>query len=76
MVGSGKLSPAKLDALRAALKEARFPKLPRVALSEKPVYDGFTYAFVHGGYEVATDDVAMPAGLRKVLGALPSLDAS
>ncbi|MCB5180380.1 hypothetical protein [Streptomyces antimicrobicus] len=74
--GSGRLSAAELDALRGALKAADFPRLPRTVLSEKPVYDGFTYAFVHGGYEVAADGAVMPAGLTKVLQSLPPFDAA
>ncbi|WP_260610614.1 hypothetical protein [Streptomyces sp. WAC06614] len=39
------------------------------------MYDGFTYAFVHGGHEVAADQGAMPARLAKVLQALPPFEA-
>ncbi|MFG2880144.1 hypothetical protein ACGFYU_34885 [Streptomyces sp. NPDC048337] len=70
--GSGTLDPADLDALRAALKEADFPRLPRIATSSPRIFDGFFYAFVHGGYEVAADQGAVSPALEKVLAALPS----
>ncbi|MEU9039570.1 hypothetical protein AB0D45_32335 [Streptomyces sp. NPDC048352] len=73
---SGRLSPAALEALRTALREADFAHLPRVATADPPVYDGFTYAFVHGGFEVAADQTALAPGLRKVLEALPGFDAT
>ncbi|WP_405978623.1 hypothetical protein [Streptomyces sp. NBC_00158] len=73
---SGKLEPSRLEALRTALREADFAHLPRVATADPPVYDGFTYAFVHGGFEVAADQTELAPGLRKVLGALPGFDAT
>lgn len=69
--GSGTLEPADLEALRAALKEADFARLPRIATSSPEVFDGFFYAFVHGGYEVAADQGALTPALEKVLGPLP-----
>ncbi|MEU2395536.1 hypothetical protein [Streptomyces sp. NPDC007369] len=74
-IGSGKLSPEGLAKLRAVLAAADFPRLPRVAMGGPTIYDGFTYAFVHGGYEVATKDGSIPPGLADVLSALPSFDA-
>ncbi|MCX5375902.1 hypothetical protein [Streptomyces sp. NBC_00091] len=73
---SGRLDPAGLEALRTALRGADFKGLPRVAKADPPVYDGFTYAFVHGGFEVASDETVLAPGLRKVLEALPGFDAT
>lgn len=73
---SGKLEPARLEVLRTALREADFAHLPRVATADPPVYDGFTYAFVHGGFEVAADQTELAPGLRKVLDALPGFDTT
>ncbi|MBT2403823.1 MULTISPECIES: hypothetical protein [unclassified Streptomyces] len=72
--GTGRLSAAELTALRTALREADFAHLPRVATSGGTVFDGFTYAFVHGGYEVTTADGSIPPGLTAVLGALPPFE--
>ncbi|MEV7519716.1 hypothetical protein [Streptomyces sp. NPDC091371] len=69
--GTGKLSPERLDTLRAALKAADFPHLPRVSTGGPVIYDGYTYAFVHGGFEVASDQGSMPPALTAVLDALP-----
>ncbi|MFJ4778202.1 hypothetical protein [Streptomyces sp. NPDC088762] len=69
--GSGRLKPEDLDALRAALEEADFARLPRLATSSPAIYDGFFYAFVHGGYEVAADQGSLSPALEKVLAPLP-----
>ncbi|MGW4683650.1 hypothetical protein ACWEPM_01785 [Streptomyces sp. NPDC004244] len=74
--GSGKLSADGLAKLRAALAAADFPRLPRVPTGGPTVYDGFTYAFVHGGREVTARDGAIPPGLADVLSALPSFEGS
>ncbi|MFD8412812.1 hypothetical protein ACFV2Q_13795 [Streptomyces sp. NPDC059650] len=74
--GSGKLSADGLARLRAALAAADFPRLPRVPTGGPTVYDGFTYAFVHGGREVTARDGAIPPGLADVLSALPSFEGS
>ncbi|MGR4882092.1 hypothetical protein ACIPUC_22225 [Streptomyces sp. LARHCF249] len=73
--GTGKLSRAGLAALRTALREADFAHLPRIATGDTTVYDGFTYAFVHGGFEVAAEQEALGPALRKVLDALPPFEA-
>ncbi|MFD7629957.1 hypothetical protein ACFV7Q_28725 [Streptomyces sp. NPDC059851] len=73
-IGSGKLSPDGLGELRAALAAADFPRLPRIAMGGPTIYDGFQYAFVHDGYEVATKDGSVPPGLADVLSALPSFE--
>ncbi|RPF45516.1 hypothetical protein EDD96_2076 [Streptomyces sp. Ag109_G2-6] len=72
----GRLTPAGLEDLRTALREADFAHLPRTATADPPVYDGFTYSFVHGGFEVAADQTALPAALSRVLSALPGFDAA
>ncbi|MFF3083820.1 hypothetical protein ACFVRB_02075 [Streptomyces nojiriensis] len=69
--GTGKLSGAELARLRTALREADFPRLPRVATGGPTIYDGFYYAFVHDGREVAGDQGSLPEALTKVLDALP-----
>ncbi|MFD5408650.1 hypothetical protein [Streptomyces nojiriensis] len=69
--GTGKLSGAELARLRTALAEADFPRLPRVATGGPTIYDGFYYAFVHDGREVAGDQGSLPEALTKVLDALP-----
>ncbi|MFE1791144.1 hypothetical protein ACFW7J_22610 [Streptomyces sp. NPDC059525] len=72
----GRLSPSALEDLRTALREADFAHLPRTATADPPVYDGFTYSFVHGGFEVSADQTALPAALSRVLGALPGFDGA
>ncbi|MEV6956421.1 hypothetical protein [Streptomyces sp. NPDC051183] len=72
--GTGKLSAAELEKLRTALREADFAHLPRVSMGET-VYDGYTYAVVHGGYEVAAAEGSVPPGLSKVIAALPAFEA-
>ncbi|MER5930136.1 hypothetical protein [Streptomyces sp. NPDC002054] len=71
-IGSGRLAADRLARLRTALAEAGFPRLPRIAMGDGPVFDGFVYAFVHGGYEVATTDGSVPPGLSRVLDELPA----
>ncbi|MET9882599.1 hypothetical protein ABZZ20_05445 [Streptomyces sp. NPDC006430] len=73
--GSGKLSPDRLVRLRTALQQADFAHLPRVLEGGPTVYDGFRYAFVHGGHEVAAGQESLTPGLRSVLDALPPFDA-
>lgn len=72
--GTGKLSESELGKLRTALREADFAHLPRVATGGATIYDGFSYAFVHGGYEVAADQGSLPPALDEVLGALPPFE--
>ncbi|MFG2228865.1 hypothetical protein ACGFNX_02420 [Streptomyces sp. NPDC048723] len=69
--GTGKLSGAELAALRTALREAGFARLPRIATGGPTIYDGYSYAFVHDGHEVASDQGSLPEALTKVLDALP-----
>ncbi|MFE2329660.1 hypothetical protein ACFXD5_38160 [Streptomyces sp. NPDC059385] len=69
--GTGKQSPQELDALRAALAKADFAHLPRVSTGGPVIYDGYAYTFVHGGFEVASDQGSMPPALTAVLDALP-----
>ncbi|MFH8893218.1 hypothetical protein [Streptomyces sp. NPDC017949] len=72
--GAGQLAPAGLEALRGALREADLPRLPRVAMSDRPVFDGFVYAFVHAGTEVACDQPSLTPGLSRVLDRLPPFE--
>ncbi|MBT2448199.1 hypothetical protein J7F03_14135 [Streptomyces sp. ISL-43] len=71
VIDTDKLSADALAKLRTALQEADFAHLPRISRSDQPVADGFTYAFRHGGYEVAADQSKLPKPLEKVLSALP-----
>ncbi|MFE1831331.1 hypothetical protein [Streptomyces yangpuensis] len=73
--GTGKLSEQELAALRTALREADFPGLPRIATGGPKIYDGFFYAFVHGGYEVAGEQGSLSPALVRVVEALPPFTA-
>ncbi|MET9854388.1 hypothetical protein ABZY57_15745 [Streptomyces sp. NPDC006450] len=73
-VDRDKLSAAALTKLRTALQEADFPRLPRISMPKEPVFDAFTYAFRHGGYEVAAAQTTLPRPLEGVLGALPPFE--
>lgn len=73
-VDRGKLSAAELAQLRTALRKADFPRLPRISLPDQPVFDAFTYAFRHDGYEVAAAQTTMPEPLVDVLAALPDFE--
>ncbi|MFZ3500316.1 hypothetical protein ACODT5_45090 [Streptomyces sp. 5.8] len=73
-VDRGKLSAAALTKLRTALREADFPRLPRVSFPDQPAADAFTYAFRHGGYEVAAAQTTLPRPLTGVLSALPPFE--
>ncbi|MFG2335767.1 hypothetical protein [Streptomyces yangpuensis] len=70
--GTGKLSEQELAALRTALREADFPAQPRIATGGPKIYDGFFYAFVHGGYEVAGEQGSLSPALVRVVEALPA----
>ncbi len=73
-VDRGKLSAAALTKLRTALREADFPRLPRISFPAQPAADAFTYAFRHGGYEVAAAQTTLPRPLHGVLSALPPFE--
>ncbi|MFJ9935177.1 hypothetical protein ACIRSJ_18910 [Streptomyces virginiae] len=73
--GTGKLSEQELTALRTALREADFARLPRIATGGPKIYDGFFYAFAHGGYEVAGEQGSLPPALERVAQALPPFTA-
>ncbi|WP_053687340.1 hypothetical protein [Streptomyces sp. IGB124] len=73
--GTGKLSEQELAALRTALREADFARLPRIATGGPKIYDGFFYAFAHGGYEVAGEQGSLPPALERVAQALPPFTA-
>ncbi|MER7462133.1 hypothetical protein [Streptomyces sp. NPDC097981] len=72
--GSGKLSPDGVTKLRAALGDADFAHLPRIPTSGPTVFDGYSYVFVHGGYEVAADQGSLTPRLQNVLDALPPFE--
>ncbi|WP_157879653.1 hypothetical protein [Streptomyces yangpuensis] len=73
--GTGKLSERELAALRTVLREADFPGRPRIATGGPKIYDGFFYAFAHGGYEVAGEQGSLPPELVRVVEALPAFTA-
>ncbi|HET6860267.1 MAG TPA: hypothetical protein VFH94_24635 [Streptomyces sp.] len=71
----GRMKPAELAALRTALAEADFAKLPRRNLADRPVPDGLTTVLVYAGHQVATADGAKPIpALNRVIAALPPMD--
>ncbi|MFJ3960041.1 hypothetical protein [Streptomyces sp. NPDC090036] len=69
--GTGRLSEAELAGLSTALREADFARLPRIATGGPTIYDGYYYAFVHDGHEVAGAQGSLPPVLTKVIDALP-----
>ncbi|WP_327264412.1 hypothetical protein OG444_25855 [Streptomyces sp. NBC_01232] len=69
--GTGRLSEAELAGLSAALREADFARLPRIATGGPTIYDGYYYAFVHDGHEVAGAQGSLPPVLTKVIDVLP-----
>ncbi|MFF8265145.1 hypothetical protein [Streptomyces virginiae] len=73
--GAGRLSEQELTALRTALREADFARLPRIATGGPKIYDGFFYTFAHGGYEVAGEQGSLPPALERVADALPPFTA-
>ncbi|WP_329314505.1 hypothetical protein OG723_25685 [Streptomyces sp. NBC_01278] len=73
--GTGKLAPDRVAKLRAALGQADFAHLPRVLKGGGTVFDGFFYAFVHGGHEVAADQESLTPHLQDVLDELPPFEA-
>ncbi|WP_327304584.1 hypothetical protein OG730_14180 [Streptomyces sp. NBC_01298] len=73
-VDRDKLSAAALAKLRTALRQADFPRLPRISMPSQPVADAFTYAFRHGGYEVAAAQTTLPRPLEGVLSSLPPFE--
>ncbi|WP_327254920.1 hypothetical protein [Streptomyces sp. NBC_01244] len=73
-VDRDKLSAAALTKLRTALRKADFPRLPRISMPKDPVSDAFTYAFRHGGYEVAAAQTTLPRPLEGVLSTLPPFE--
>ncbi|MFC9245639.1 hypothetical protein ACFT7S_16925 [Streptomyces sp. NPDC057136] len=73
--GEGRMKPAEMASLRAALAEADFAKLPRINLGEQPIFDGLTTAVVYQGHEVVTDGSKPVPGLDRVIAALPPMNA-
>ncbi|WP_030775177.1 hypothetical protein [Streptomyces sp. NRRL F-2664] len=72
---TGRQSEQELTALRTALREADFARLPRTATGGPKIYDGFFYAFVHGGYEITREQGSLPPALERVVAALPPFTA-
>ncbi|MFJ6695539.1 hypothetical protein ACIQM4_05660 [Streptomyces sp. NPDC091272] len=70
---SGRMRPAQLAELRAALAASDFAKLPRVSRADPPVMDGVTTAIIYDGHEVATDGMKKIPKLDRVVAALPGL---
>ena len=68
----GKLTPAELTALKGALEQVGFSKLPTAAGSTT-VADGYTYTVTYGGKEVQAKDGAVPAALQPVITTLNGL---
>ncbi|MFJ3199537.1 hypothetical protein [Streptomyces sp. NPDC086989] len=73
--GSGKLPPERLARLRTALGQADFAHLPKVPKGGATVFDGFRYAFVHEGHEVAAGQESLTPALRSALDELPPFEA-
>ena len=68
----GKLTPAELTALKGALDQVGFSKLPK-ATGSTNVADGYTYSITYGGDEVVAKDGAVPTALQPVITTLNGL---
>ncbi|MGW0118383.1 hypothetical protein [Streptomyces sp. NPDC003327] len=67
---TGRVAPAGTAALRAALEDPAFARVPDRPADE-PVRDGFQYAVTYGDRLVIARDGSVPPALRRVLDALP-----
>ncbi len=68
------LSPARLQALREALKAARFGTLARHYAPAQPVADGFVYRIAYAGRTIRIDEHAVvPRRLARVFALLRAL---
>ncbi|MEU8764488.1 hypothetical protein [Streptomyces sp. NPDC048659] len=67
---SGRMTPAGLAGLRAALDDPAYARVPDRP-SGAPVADGFQYTVTHTGRTVTAGDRERPAALDRVFGALP-----
>ncbi|MGW7413627.1 hypothetical protein [Streptomyces sp. NPDC054863] len=70
---TGRMTPAELAELRAALRDSDFAKLPRVSVASPPIADGIATAVIHQGHEVVTDGMKKVPKLDRVIAALPGL---
>ncbi|MFJ6633044.1 hypothetical protein ACIQMR_16885 [Streptomyces sp. NPDC091376] len=68
----GRMTPAGLAALRAALDDVDFSRLPSRPTGP-PVMDGLTRVVVHDGHTAVDDGTDTPAALAGVYEALPPL---
>ncbi|MDG6104376.1 hypothetical protein Daura_10960 [Dactylosporangium aurantiacum] len=68
----GKLTPAELTAIKGALEQVGFSKLP-TANGSTNVADGYTYTITYGGHEVTAKDGAVPTALQPVITTLNGL---
>ncbi|MEU3303533.1 hypothetical protein ABZ729_27525 [Streptomyces sp. NPDC006678] len=68
----GRMTPADLAALRAALDDVDFSRL-RSRPTGPPVMDGLTRVVVHDGHTAVDDGTDTPAALADVYAALPPL---
>ncbi|MET9374563.1 hypothetical protein ABZX98_10490 [Streptomyces sp. NPDC002992] len=67
---TGRMTPAELAELRAALEDPAYGKVP-ARPSGKPVQDGFMYVISYDHRVVVATDGERPAALQRVFAALP-----
>ncbi|MFG2643311.1 hypothetical protein ACGFYP_20365 [Streptomyces sp. NPDC048370] len=67
---SGKMTPAEVAELRAALEDPAYAKVPARPTGQ-PVPDGFQYVFTHRYRVVVAGDGERPPALQRVFEALP-----
>ncbi|MFI0982436.1 hypothetical protein ACH4SP_36190 [Streptomyces sp. NPDC021093] len=70
---TGRMAPAELAELRAALADSDFATLPRVSVASPPIADGIATAVVYQGREVVTDGMKKVPKLDRIIAALPGL---
>ncbi|MFE6101839.1 hypothetical protein ACFVQ4_17935 [Streptomyces laurentii] len=69
---SGRMDPAGTAALRAALEDPAYARVPERPATAPTVADGFTYQVTYGQRVVVTQDgTPRPPALQRVLDALP-----
>ncbi|MBT2445258.1 hypothetical protein J7E93_35285 [Streptomyces sp. ISL-36] len=67
---AGRMTPAQVAALRAALEDPAYAKVPARPTGE-PVHDGFQYIVTYRHRVVVATDGEQPTALRRVFAALP-----
>ncbi|MFE9255423.1 hypothetical protein [Streptomyces sp. NPDC006879] len=73
--GAGRLSPARLAELRAALEESDFRSLPPQRTGGgSSVFDAITYTITYEGHRVVTSDPLPAPALRRIIAAVPHRD--